>query len=76
MKAVFVESREFTEWVTEFLSGDAYSHLQQELMEQPDKGDVTKGCAGLRKVRMADPKRSKGKRGGARIIYLHVPEAK
>jgi hypothetical protein len=33
------------------------------------------GCGGLRKVRIADPRRQKGKRGGARVIYLHIPEA-
>jgi len=30
----------------------------------------------LRKIRIADPRRGKGKRGGARVIFLHVPEAK
>ena len=45
-------------------------------MADPEKGDVIKGCGGLRKVRVADPKRKKGKRRGARIIYLHVPEAR
>lgn len=76
MRAVFVESSEFTEWVAEFLPDDAYAALQQELMDQPDKGDVIPGCGGLRKVRVADPRRHKGKRGGARVIYLYVPEAK
>ena len=33
------------------------------------------GCGGLRKLRIADPKRQKGKRGGARVIYLYIPEA-
>ena len=32
------------------------------------------GCGGLRKLRIADPSRHKGKRGGARVVYLHVPE--
>jgi hypothetical protein len=32
------------------------------------------GCGGLRKLRIPDPKRRKGKRGGARVIYLHIPE--
>jgi hypothetical protein len=27
-----------------------------------------------RKVRIGDPKRGKGKRGGVRVIYLHLPE--
>ncbi len=76
MKAVFIGTSEFTEWVREHLTDDLYSALQQELMADPEKGDVIKGCGGLRKVRIADPKRGKGKRGGARVIYLHVPEAR
>lgn len=76
MKAVFVESTEFTEWVTAFLPDDAYAVLQRELMDWPEKGDVMPGCGGLRKVRTADPQRGQGKRGGARVIYLYVPEAK
>ncbi len=73
MKAVFIESSEFTEWVAEFLPDDAYSTLQQELMAQSDKGDVMPGCGGLRKVRTADPKRGQGKRGGARVVYTLRP---
>jgi hypothetical protein len=76
MKAVFIETSEFTGWISEHLTDDLYSTLQQELMADPEKGDVIKGCGGLRKVRVADPKRKKGKRGGARVIYLHVPEAR
>lgn len=76
MKAEFIESREFTEWVSHFLPDLAYSQLQQELMDNPEKGTVIPGCGGLRKVRTADPKRGKGKRSGARVIYLHIPEAK
>lgn len=45
-------------------------------MEKPDAGDVMPGCGGLRKIRTADSQRGKGKRGGARVIYLHVPKAK
>jgi len=44
-------------------------------MAAPEKGDVIPGCGGLRKVRVADPRRGKGKRGGARVIYLNIPEA-
>ncbi len=33
------------------------------------------GCGGLRRMRVADPRRGKGKRGGVRVIYLHVDEA-
>ena len=75
MKAVFIETLGFTDWLQEFLPDDVYADLQQELMSDPEKGDVIRGCGGLRKVRVADPSRGKGKRGGARIIYFFVPEA-
>jgi mRNA-degrading endonuclease RelE of RelBE toxin-antitoxin system len=76
MKAVFVESNEFTDWVTEHLPHNDYLQLQHSLMDNPHIGDPIPGCSGLRKVRIADPIRGKGKRGGARVIYLYVPEAK
>ncbi|NLE39642.1 MAG: type II toxin-antitoxin system RelE/ParE family toxin [Pirellulaceae bacterium] len=74
MKA-FVETTEFSRWLQRFLPGDTYIKLQRELIENPRKGDVMPGCGGLRKLRIADPKRQKGKRGGARVIYLPIPEA-
>jgi hypothetical protein len=75
MRKAFIETRGFTEWVKKLLSDEDYSALQQELLQHPDKGDVMPGCGGLRKLRIAHPNRRKGKRGGARVIYLHVPEA-
>ncbi|MCG6156746.1 type II toxin-antitoxin system RelE/ParE family toxin [Rubinisphaera margarita] len=76
MKAIFVETTEFTEWITEELSDEDYSQLQELLMANPQAGDVMKGCGGLRKVRYRDSRRGKGKRSGFRIIYLYIPEAK
>lgn len=71
----FVESRAFTARLPDFLDDDAYSALQRELLASPDKGRVIPGCGGLRKLRFLDPRRGKGKRGGVRVIYLHIPEA-
>jgi hypothetical protein len=39
-------------------------------MDMPDVGLVIRGTGGLRKVRIALPGR--GKRGGARLIYLYI----
>jgi len=75
MRKVFVETIEFTEWVSEYLPDLSLAALQQELQKDPTKGDVMPGCGGLRKIRVADPRRGKGKRGGVRVVYLHVPEA-
>lgn len=75
MKAIFVETSGFSEVVSDYLRDRDYARLQRQLMAQPDAGDVMPGCGGLRKVRFADPDRGKGKRGGIRVIYLHVPVA-
>jgi hypothetical protein len=75
MKKTFVETREFTEWVKLYLSDEALSELQRELLNDAETGTVMPGCGGLRKMRVADPRRGKGKRGGCRVIYLHVAEA-
>lgn len=75
MRKTFIETRSFTRWVTEHLSDREYAAFQLLLMANPDAGSVMPGCGGLRKIRIADPTRGKGKRGGARIIYLHVAEA-
>jgi hypothetical protein len=38
-------------------------------MQNPEAGAMIKGTGGLRKVRYADERRGKGKRGGLRVIY-------
>lgn len=75
MTRTFVESRAFTACLPGYLDDEAYRVLQNLLLATPDKGTVMPGCGGLRKLRFADPKRGKGKRGGVRVIYLHIPEA-
>jgi hypothetical protein len=75
MNKTFVETREFTQLVKNYLSDDALSDFQRELLNDPEAGSVMPGCGGLRKMRVADPGRGKGKRGGVRVIYLHVAEA-
>jgi hypothetical protein len=75
MKATFVEATGFTRDREAYLPDDLYARLQHRLMANPEDGDVVPGCGGLRKSRVGDAGRGKGKRGGARVVYLHVPEA-
>ena len=75
MKKTFIETVRFTNWVKEYLSDDVLSDLQRDLQNDPETGSVMPGCGGLRKMRVADSRRGKGRRGGARVIYLHVAEA-
>lgn len=72
---IFVETRVFTSRLKVFLTDKAYSGLPKSLAEAPKHGDVMKGCGGLRKLRMKDVSRGKGRQGVARVIYLHIPEA-
>lgn len=43
--------------------------LQATLMKSAEAGDLIEGTGGLRKLRFADARRGKGKRGGLRVIY-------
>ena len=76
MKALFVETESFSNWIRDRMPDRTLADLQQELMQNPDAGDLMPGCGGLRKIRVADPKRGKGKRGGIRVIYLYLPGVK
>lgn len=69
MKAIFVELPPFERHRKDYLNDEAFTALQQELLAFPTAGDLIIGTGGLRKLRFADPRRGKGKRGGTRIIY-------
>jgi hypothetical protein len=45
--------------------------LQTELVDNPEAGDIMPGTGGFRKMRWADVRRGKGRRGGLRIVYYH-----
>lgn len=69
MKAVFVELPPFERHRSHYLDDDAFISLQRLLLLNPEAGDVIPGAGGLRKLRFRDERRSKGKRGGLRVIY-------
>ena len=69
MKAVFKELPAFARFRPDYLDDDGFRWLQQTLMHNPEAGDVMQGTGGLRKLRFADERRGKGKRGGLRVIY-------
>ena len=69
MKALFVELPAFERHRASYLDDAAFVQLQLQLMKDPEAGDVIEGTGGLRKTRLADARRGKGKRGGLRIVY-------
>lgn len=66
----FIYTPVFEASVRGLLDDDAMRHVELELLEDPESGDLIQGTGGVRKVRAALPGR--GKRGGARIIYFYV----
>jgi hypothetical protein len=70
VKAVFVELPAFERHRAGYLDDTAFGVLQQALMADPEAGDVIQGTGGLRKMRFADARRGKGKRGGLRVVYF------
>jgi len=64
----FIETKLFTRLVTEHLSDEEYSQLQEALIRDPELGDLIPGSGGIRKVRWGV--KGRGKRGGIRVIYF------
>lgn len=73
MLRTFVETGSFQRTVDKEGPG-TLRLIQAELLRNPEIGPVIQGTGGLRKVRIADPGRGKGKRGGYRVIYLDLPK--
>jgi hypothetical protein len=69
MKAIFVELPAFERRRADYLDDDAFRRLEDLLMKHPEAGDPMPDTGGLRKLRFADARRGKGKRGGLRVVY-------
>ena len=67
----FIEAPAFARHLSNYLIDDDYRELQARLGANPELGDLMPGSGGFRKLRWADARRGKGRRGGLRIIYYH-----
>ena len=69
----FIEAPAFTRYLSSYLNDDEYQELQNRLATGPEVGGAIPGTGGFRKLRWADPRRGKGRRGGLRVIYYYFP---
>lgn len=69
MDALFIELPAFERHRRDYLDDGLFQNMQIELMKNPLAGDVMEGTGGLRKLRVIDERRNKGKRGGLRVIF-------
>lgn len=65
----FMEAPAFTHYLAGYLDDEQYRRLQNALASTPELGNVIPGTGGFRKLRWADARRGKGRRGGLRVIY-------
>jgi hypothetical protein len=63
----FIETKLFSRLVSDYLTDEEYSKLQNALIKDPEAGDLIPGSAGVRKLRWGVAGR--GKRGGIRVVY-------
>jgi hypothetical protein len=76
---VFIESQAFTRRLHQLAketSDSVLTNIQSALLDDPTRGDVVKGLGGIRKARVSNPGRGKGKRGGFRYVYLYLERRK
>jgi hypothetical protein len=72
---VFIESQAFTRRLDRLAGAAAdqvLRQIQEDLLKNPEKGDLVEGLGGVRKARCANPVRGKGKRGGYRYMHLYL----
>jgi hypothetical protein len=53
-------------------SGDKCRQIENEILNNPEVGDIVAGTGGVRKFRVSDANRGKGKRGGIRVFFLDL----
>lgn len=66
MKRLFKETPIFTKKLESYDDANLLKSIQDVILENPS--------VGIKKFRMPDLSRGKGKRGGLRVIYLDLPD--
>jgi hypothetical protein len=74
---IFIEAKAFSRRVAELAGEDSeevLQNIQDDLLSKPDRGAMPPSLCGLRKARIGNPRRGKGKRGGFRYLYLYLED--
>jgi putative transcriptional regulator len=72
---VFIESQSFTRRLKHLAGGladEVLRAMQNDLLQDPERGEIVKGLGGIRKARVANPAGGKGTRGGYRYMHLYL----
>ena len=69
----FFETPIFMKQIAQRASMKVLFAIEDDLLKNPERGDVIQGTHGARKARIGDPASGRGKRGSYRYIYAHFP---
>ena len=73
MNRTFIEVPQFSrKWQELGLTDENLKALEEELLNDPKAGVAIQGTGGIRKIRIPMENKGKGKRGGARVIYVDI----
>ena len=70
----FIETLVFVKQIEDKGSLDLLIVIQNDLLENPTRGDIVRGTGGARKARVANPKDNRGKSGSYRYLYLYLED--
>lgn len=73
MNRVFVQTRAFSQALDRREVLSVFPSIEEANLENPEVGNLVTGTGGVRKFRLRDEARKKGKRGGLRILYIDLP---
>ena len=74
MIRLFKETPTFTKKIESIGDESLLRTIQDAILEDPNVGNTVAGTGGLKKFRVPDPSRGKGKRGGLRVVYLDLAD--
>ena len=74
MIRTFIETSIFKQLLDQENDPELERIIKKDILDDPTRGDTISGTGGIRKVRVKDKSRGKGKRGGFRVLYLDLPK--
>lgn len=75
MIRTFIETEIFKKLIDQENDKNLESLIKNDILENPSRGALVSGTGGIRKFRVSDKSRGKGKSGGFRVLYLDLPKS-
>lgn len=74
MRRIFYQTHIFSRKLDSRGGSALLLRIEEEILKNPETGVLVAGTGGVRKLRIEDAERKKGKRGGFRVLYLDLPD--